>query len=171
MTEFKVSNRANRLRITIHPDGRCVVTVPRIFSKRLLERFLRERAGWIKEKQDHFLKHPPVIRKTGTRADFLKNKEAARKLVHERIVELNKSYGFTYGRIAIRNQKSRWGSCSKKGNLNFNYRIVHLTPEQQDYIIVHELCHLKEFNHGPKFWGLVQKTIPGFAALRRSLKK
>ena len=80
----------------------------------------------------------------------------ARALVHERVKHFSMHYeakhGIAHGKIAIRNQKSRWGSCSKKGNLNFNYKLVFLDPELRDYVIVHELCHIKEFNHGKGFW-------------------
>lgn len=103
------------------------------------------------------------------------NKEAARALVHNRVAHFLKYYGLEHGisvsKIAIRNQRSRWGSCSKKGNLNFNYKIVFLSPEQQDYIIVHEICHIKEFNHAKSFWDLVAETIPDWKKLRGELKK
>jgi predicted metal-dependent hydrolase len=106
---------------------------------------------------------------------YLANKEAARTLVHDRVAHFMKYYGARYGisvsKIAIRNQRSRWGSCSKKGNLNFNYKLVFLTPAQQDYVIVHEICHIKEFNHGKSFWNLVAETIPDWKRLRGELRK
>ena len=70
----------------------------------------------------------------------------------------------------MRNQRSRWGSCSRSGNLNFNYRIASLRPELQDYIVVHELCHLKEFNHKEGFWALVALTVPDWQTLRAELR-
>lgn len=79
-------------------------------------------------------------------------------------------YGFTWSRIAIRDQKSRWGSCSKKGNLNFNYRLVHLPEDLVDYIIVHELCHRGVFSHGKEFWDLVARTVPDHKEKRRRLR-
>ncbi len=99
------------------------------------------------------------------------NKIQAHKLASERLEFFNKSYNFPYNKITIRNQISRWGSCSKRGNLSFNYRIVLLPLELADYIIVHELCHLGEFNHSKKFWDLVARTIPHWKKLRRELKK
>ncbi len=111
-------------------------------------------------------------------AHYLKYKAATRALVQEKInfyinlykekhkIELKPS-----GRIAIRNTVSRWGSCSTKGNLNFSYRLSLLPQELSDYIIVHELCHLKEFNHGPKFWDLVGLELPNHEKLREHLKK
>jgi len=105
-----------------------------------------------------------------SRVEFLANKELARALVFERIKYFNQNYRFKIRRISIRNQRSRWGSCSKKGNLNFNYRIVLLPPVVSDYIIVHELCHLGEFNHSKRFWGLVAKTIPDYQQIRKELR-
>lgn len=104
-----------------------------------------------------------------SRREYVKYKEAARALALARLAYFNQLYGFSFGRLAIRNQKTRWGSCSKKGNLNFSYRIALLPPELADYIIVHELCHLGEFNHSPRFWALVERACPEHRALRKQL--
>jgi len=105
---------------------------------------------------------------------YIANKEAARRLVHERVRHFLGHYGSRHGiaagKIAIRNQRSRWGSCSKKGNLNFNYKLVFLPPPVRDYVIVHEICHIKEFNHAPAFWALVAETVPEYKALRKQLR-
>lgn len=98
-------------------------------------------------------------------------RESARALAHDRIRKLNAGYDFSYRRISIRNQKSRWGSCSKRGNLNFNYRIALLPPHLADYIIVHELMHLQELNHSPKFWNLVAHVIPNHRECRKELRE
>ena len=96
-------------------------------------------------------------------------KEAARRFVIDRLEFFSNKYtlldqsnieSLKYKRISIRNQRSRWGSCSSRKNLNFNYKIIDLAPELQDYIIVHELCHLKELHHGKAFWDLMKLTIP-----------
>ncbi len=104
-------------------------------------------------------------------ATYERHKEAARALVHRKLNEFNRHYGFTYHRVAIRDQHSRWGSCSKKGNLNFNYRLALLPERLVDAIIVHELCHLKEFNHGPRFWALMAETIPDHKVRKAELNK
>ena len=104
------------------------------------------------------------------RRHYLKHKELARVLVKAKLEHFNQHYGFKYNRISIRNQRSRWGSCSKQGNLNFNYRIIFLPPALADYLIVHELCHLQEFNHSRAFWALVTQTIPHYQTVRRELK-
>ena len=105
------------------------------------------------------------------RKRYLKHREEARALITERIEHLSSVHGFQYNRVAIRNQKTRWGSCSTKGNLNFNYKIFFLLPEMRDYIIVHELCHLKEFNHSKKFWDLVEEICPNCFEIRKELRK
>lgn len=103
--------------------------------------------------------------------DYLINKSPAHELAIKRLEYFNQFYGFTYRRVTIKNTVSRWGSCSKQGNLNFNYRIATLPSDISDYIIVHELCHLGEFNHSKNFWNLVEKTIPNYQELRNQLKK
>jgi len=104
------------------------------------------------------------------RRQYLKVREHARSLVHERVRHFNSSYRFKVSKIYIKNHKSRWGSCSEKGNLNFNYKILFLPSDIADYIIVHELCHLAEFNHSPRFWDLVTRFIPNHKHLRRHLR-
>ncbi len=79
-------------------------------------------------------------------------------------------YSASINRISVRDQKSRWGSCSKKGNLNFNFRIIFLPGLLFDYVVVHEICHLKEFSHSRKFWGLVEKQIPDYKEIRKKLR-
>lgn len=103
--------------------------------------------------------------------EYLFYKIRALALVHARILYFNAFYRFKINRISIKNQKTRWGSCSKKGNLNFNYRIALLPPQLADYVIVHELCHLGEFNHSANFWKLVAKTIPNYQKIRQEFKK
>ena len=97
------------------------------------------------------------------------HKEKARALVHARLAHWNEFYGYTYGRVAIRDQRSRWGSCSSKRNLNFNYRLVFIPIELVDYVIVHELCHLEHFNHSELFWGAVAKALPDYKRLKADL--
>lgn len=107
----------------------------------------------------------------GTRTAYKKHKEAARELIHRKLTEKNAYYSLPFGRVAIRNQRTRWGSCSKKGNLNFHYRIILLPEHLADYLVVHELCHLAEFNHSKKFWALVAQTIPDWRTRRKALTR
>ena len=105
-----------------------------------------------------------------SRINYLKHKEEARTLISERLGYYSEIYGFKFNRVSIRNQRTRWGSCSTKGNLNFNYRILMLPQHLADYIIIHELCHLKELNHSPRFWNLVAQTIPNYLEVKKELR-
>jgi predicted metal-dependent hydrolase len=165
------SARARCLRITIHPGGELSATLPRGFHLEQLENFIRQKANWILQKMDLAKKRKPsILLPKSSRREYLAVKERARKLATQKIEEHNALYNFRYSRISIRNQKTRWGSCSRRGNLNFNYRIVHLPEKYLDYIIVHELCHLKELNHGKNFWKLVEIKIPDYKILRRKMR-
>jgi predicted metal-dependent hydrolase len=160
--------------VTVFRNGEVKVSAPYHCSTSAIERFVSQHKEWIVRKRDHFLKHPVTaehhLLHRRSRAEYKKNKEQARIVMRERVRHFNQHYRFTVGSIAIRNQRSRWGSCSKKGNLNFNYKIVFLPPELQDYIVVHELCHLGQFNHSRKFWELVAEQMPEWRELRRRLR-
>ncbi|MCX6820080.1 MAG: M48 family metallopeptidase [Candidatus Adlerbacteria bacterium] len=106
-----------------------------------------------------------------SRREYLKYRETARAQVHARLNHFNTFYKFPLKKVFIKNHKSRWGSCSERGNLNFNYKVVFLPVEIVDYIIVHELCHLAEFNHSPAFWAQVARALPNHVALRKSLRR
>lgn len=101
---------------------------------------------------------------------YHKHKTTARQLVHARLGFYNTFYQVPLRKVFIKNHKSRWGSCSQVGNLNFNYKLLFLPTELQDYIVVHELCHLIEFNHSPKFWAHVARTIPDYRRYRKALR-
>ncbi|HVV15035.1 MAG TPA: M48 family metallopeptidase [Candidatus Paceibacterota bacterium] len=98
-------------------------------------------------------------------------KEEARALVHALIARLNAHYDYAVRRVFIKNSRSRWGSCSEHGNLNFNYRLLFLPPRLAEYVVTHELCHLKEMNHSPAFWALVEETIPDYKKARKALRR
>lgn len=97
--------------------------------------------------------------------------EQALKVLPERVAYFAKSINVSYGRITIRNQKTRWGSCSSKGNLNFNCMLMLMPPQIQDYVVVHELCHRKEMNHSPEFWSEVEKVLPDYRERKKWLKE
>lgn len=102
---------------------------------------------------------------------YLKYKELVRRLVLSRLELFNTVYEYEYNRVCVRNQKTCWGSCTAKKNLNFSYRIIFLPERIRDYIIVHELCHLGELNHSRNFWSLVGRVLPDYSEYKRVLRK
>ena len=88
-----------------------------------------------------------------------------------RLKELADEHGFTYNRVTIKNNISNWGSCSVRGNINLNLRLVTLPQPLQDYVMLHELCHLKEMNHGPKFHALLESVCPNHRTLEKELRQ
>ncbi len=97
-------------------------------------------------------------------------RKKAEEVIHDRLQFFNEHYGFKYNRVTLRNQKSRWGSCSHQKNLNFNWRLIMAPIEVIDYVVVHELCHLKEMNHASRYWKLVVETIPNYKEVRKWLR-
>ncbi len=168
--EIKKFRNSKNIRLIIKPGARIIVTAPTRVSQKTIERFVMSKKDWIIQKIEQY-KNVPIKNTKNTRNSYLEHREAARILVHERIRYFNGFYKFKFKNISIRNQSTRWGSCSRKGNLNFNYKLVLLEPKLADYIIVHELCHIKEFNHSPNFWKLVGETIPDYLQLRKELQK
>ena len=102
---------------------------------------------------------------------YREHKESARTLVRERLQFWSIFFEVEHGRVAIRNTRTRWGSCSSKRNLNFSYRLKFLPQELIDYVVVHELCHLIEFNHSPAFWAHVERALPEYRHHRNALRE
>ncbi len=168
---LKVSSRVRRLRLSIYRDGAFVVTAPRAISENIIEQFIVQKSQWIIKKLEYFKQFSGMVFMKSTKREFIEHKERARMVAETRIEYFNKFYNFSFNKITIRNQKTRWGSCSKRGNISFNYKIALLPEKMADYIIVHELCHLGEFNHSRNFWNLVAQTIPDHHEIRKDLKK
>jgi hypothetical protein len=144
--------------------------------EKIVENFVIEKWEWVRKTLARFSALPDWQKKKYTRRDYLVNKEQARELIENRLIYFRQLYHHlevqlpSLGRIAIRDQKSRWGSCSRRGNLNFNYKLLWLPAELQDYIVVHELCHLQELNHSKRFWALVAKVLPNYKEVKKRLK-
>lgn len=171
IAQVRKSSRARNMRITVRTDGTVRAVQPARVGYFDFMRFLTGKAEWIKEKVDFFKAHPvtKVLRNRHTKREYALYRVQARKLAEVRLAYFNEQYGFSYKKIFIRNQKTRWGSCSSKGNLNFNYKIALLPSHLADYVIVHELCHLGELNHSKRFWDLVARTMPDYKGLKKEL--
>lgn len=178
---LRLNPRSKSIRLAIHAGGEFTVTAPPRVTQRMIEHFIELKADWILEKIAHFKKldlargtgsQTPSPRKTKAqqRAEYLALKDKALKIATEKVHHWNTFYNFKFHNISIKNQKTRWGSCSKNGNLNFNYKIALLPEKLADYLVVHEIAHLGEFNHSKRFWDLVAKTIPDYQTIRKELK-
>ena len=156
------------MRLAVYPDAQVVLTAPTSYGMGIIERFVEKHSDWL---------HRTVAKTVGRKVTYIKKaeiemlKKDALILASRRCSHFAKLYGLEYKKITIRAQKSRWGSCSRAGNLSFNYKIAALPPHSADYIIVHELCHLAEMNHSKRFWALVARTIPNHKELRKELRK
>ncbi len=169
---LKHSKKAKHIRIVIHANATISLIVPVGLSSRRAEQFIVEKADWIRSKLDVFKKKEKfVLPSEFIQGGYHSCVRRARKLVKDRIALLNKQYNFAFEKVSIKKQTTKWGSCSSKKNLNFNYKIVFLPSHLADYVVVHELCHLKEMNHSQDFWNLVGKSIPEYREYRRQLKK
>lgn len=168
--EVKRYKRAKHVRISVKPGGRVVVTLPWWAPKYLADEFVQKQMAWIQKAREKMVQVEPLQR-TGTVEEYKKYKKEALKVFTQRLVELNTNYEFSYKRVSIRNQKTRWGSCSKTGTLSFSYRLLLLPEAVRDYVLVHELCHVKEMNHSKRFWELVAQTVPNYRVLRSELKR
>lgn len=148
------------------------VRVPLSFSDQDVEHFLKEHRSWID-------RHVAAAEKRARQAEAVPpiSMDEVRRLADQALEILPKKAAFyakqigvRYNRITIRNQKTRWGSCSAKGNLNFNCLLMKLPEEIQDYVVVHELCHRRQMNHSSAFWTEVEKILPDYRERRKWLR-
>ena len=168
--DLRENARARRINITVHRGGIVRVTKPRRASMREIERFIAQSREWIKRMKKRAESLSKTSRIESSKKEYVKYKKEALALAKGRIAHFSKTYGVAPQTVSIRNQKSRWGSCSHRGTLSFNYRIVFLPPHLLDYIVVHELCHLKEMNHSKRFWELVAREVPDYKKCRIQLR-
>ena len=148
-------------------DGTILVRAPRFTDDAKIRAFLAEREGWLRAhlaKQEAEAGEEPE-RLTREEIDAL-FREAAADLP-ARVRRLAPVVGVTYGSITIRNQKTRWGSCTSGGNLNFNCLLMLASEAARDYVVIHELCHRLEMNHSPRFWAEVARVCPDYRTQRK----
>lgn len=169
---LRQSRRARNLRLTVNCDASVVVSAPFYFGENRIDEFLRSRADWLIGKIKHFKNLGLVrLKLPNTAAHFKDHRAGALQLVKKIIGEQNLVYNFKFNKVSVKNNRSRWGSCSRRGNLNFNYKILFLPVRLVEYIVAHELCHLAAFNHSKKFWELVGRQIPDYRERVKELRK
>ena len=165
-----IRSRRKTMAIQVKEDGQVVLRAPMRISKVRLDQFVQMHADWILDKQKKFAEAEQkklVI----TEQERRQGMEAARQYIPQRAAYFAAKMGVSYNRITIREQKTRWGSCSGKGNLNFNWKLMLMPREILDYVVVHELAHRKEMNHSPRFWQIVEAELPDYRERRAYLKK
>lgn len=146
--EIKRRARVRYLRLAIDSVGAVTLTAPKTYPFFLIKLFITKKWSWIIEKSQQRKNRPSLLAIKHAPIEINNFKKITKNLVLERLGHFNQFYNLQYKKISVRNQKSRWGSCSSKSSLSFNYRLCLLPRELADYIIVHELCHLQEMNHG-----------------------
>lgn len=165
-----IRSRRKSLALQVRADGKVIVRAPLWTAKYRIDSFVEEHWEWVEKQRQRIAqerKNLHVITGEERRDGIRKAKE----IFPERTAYFARRMGVGYGRITIREQKTRWGSCSQAGNLNFNWKLVMMPPEILDYVVVHELAHRKEMNHSPRFWAVVEKELPDYRLRREELKK
>lgn len=161
---FVRMRQARRYIMRVRPDGAVRVTIPRGGSNREARRFAEKHLDWARRQRSRLLaaRRPPD-------ADKALRARAARELPAQ-LLTLAERHGLPVSRISIRNQRSRWGSCSPRGHIALNFRLVLMPAHVREYILIHELMHLKQANHSVRFWRLVEAACPGFRDAERWLR-
>ena len=172
-----IRSRRRTIAVQIREDGSVALRTPYSVSRAQAERFIEEHKEWIirkKKEMERRAAEREEKRKNmpqWSEEDYRSCRLEAEKALGERTAFFAKVMGIDYGRITVRNQKTRWGSCSAKGNLNFNWRLILAPGEVLDYVVVHELAHRREMNHSERFWRLVENILPDYQRQRRWLKE
>ena len=164
------SQRAKRLNISVRPYKGIRVAVPRTVSLARAKEFVQANLPWAQKNLAYVRtleqEHQAAVDEL-PRVD----KARAKRIITTRLACLALQHGFKYRKVFIRNQKSRWGSCSSQNNINLNVNLVGLTDELMDYVILHELVHTEILNHSPRFWGRLEEFVPNARFLDKQLNK
>jgi predicted metal-dependent hydrolase len=173
--------RARRYVIRVADDGTVRVTVPPRGSKREARAFADREVAWIENERrriEEERQRRDGERTTPTAAKAQMSMEAQRALVERakrelppRLLELAVPHGLLVSRVSIRNQRWRWGSCNRNGHICLNWRLVTMPESVRDYVLIHELMHLKRMDHSPRFWKLVKEACPEYQDARRWLRR
>lgn len=158
--EIVKNKLAKHIRISVQMGYFVRVTRPVYISDKEVQKFVDEKKDWIVDKMNEFNKYGSNENLfVDDKEHFFKYKEEALTFCREKIAYWNREKQFQFNTVKVKQVRSMWGSCSSQKNLNFNYKIIFLPKKTADSIIVHELCHLKELNHSPRFWKLVDEIL------------
>jgi len=162
-------SRRRTIAVQVRPGGEVIVRAPLHLSERKIRRFVSEHSDWIRRNTEK-LARAAAEAEPLSETELKSLAKQAALYFSEKATVYAERVGVTYGRITIRHQKTRWGSCSAKGNLNFNCLLMLAPEEVREYVIVHELCHRLEMNHSPRFWAEVERVCPDYRKYRKWLK-
>lgn len=167
-----IKSRRKTIAIEIKPDGKVLVRAPLIMKDTEIRKFIKEKEHWILQhlKKAETRKSQTEHIEKLTKEEVEQLAELALKIIPVKVRHYAGLMKVQYGRITIRNQRTRWGSCSGKGNLNFNCLLMLAPDEVVDYVVVHELCHLIELNHSKAFWDQVESVMPDYKKHKQWLK-
>lgn len=169
---LKRSSRSRTIRLSVKAGGIVTVSAPRYASETSIRSFLLGHVGWLQKKVKYFKKFSETrLSRAQEKQLFILYKARAELFAKNKVIEHNKKYRFSFNKISVRNSRTRWGSCSSKGTLCFNYKIAFLPEHLADYLVIHELCHLKEHNHGKAFWSLVSEGVSDYGLRRKELRE
>ena len=160
-----VRSSRKTLAVQIRADGTVIARAPLRMPKDRILCFLSEKASWIRMQQGKMQEREKMRQQARIHLDAAQEKELrerAKSVLAQRTAYFARQIGVTYGRITVRDQKTRWGSCSQTGNLNFNFRLILAPLEVLDYVVVHELCHRRQMNHSTQFWQEVAQVLPDY---------
>lgn len=167
--------RSNRRTISLEitPAGQVLVRAPRRMSELEIHAFVESKSSWLNKHLQKKEMDMEALQEEGTftEQEMERLQKLAKKVIPEKVAYYARLMGVTYGRISIRKQKTRWGSCSREGNLNFNCLLMMAPPEVLDYVVVHELSHRLEMNHSARFWVQVENVMPDYRVPRKWLKE
>lgn len=167
-----IRSKRKTVSIEITKDSDIVVRAPYFMREADIERFVSSKSDWLAKHLENSQRNARERAKTSLTDEQIRDlTEKAKKELPERVAYYAGIIGVKYGRITIRRQKTRWGSCSSKGNLNFNCLLMLTPNEVIDYVVVHELCHLKQLNHSEKFWREVARVMPDYKIYEKWLKE
>mgnify|MGYP006305159287 FL=1 len=164
---FDKSRRAKRLSVSVRPDRSVRVAVPRAVSQAAAIEFLESHIPWV---QKQLAKCEQYRRQVPLSALSDADRKRARAALIERLEYLADKYGFIYNRVFIRNQRTRWGSCSARKNINLNIALAFLPQHLQDFVLLHELMHTVHANHSREFWHALEQIVGDTEVLRRQMR-
>jgi len=169
--EYVRNLRARRYVVRVRLDGSVRVTIPRGGSRREAEKFFASQSDWVRSQQSRVAALRDRIPHDLPPTEKRRLQRHARRVLPGRLLELAQSVGLSVRKVSIRNQQHRWGSCSPSGHICLNWRLVTMPDWVRDYVLYHELMHLKRMDHSPAFWKLVAQVCPGYESARRWLRQ